>query len=51
MTLGPLSMMVKSGEVHLVESSEIDGIFCDAQPRPRNIMVPIGTGYTIRAAV
>lgn len=43
--------MVKSGEVYVVERSQVDWPYCMDSSRPRNIMVPAGTGFTLRAAV
>lgn len=43
--------MVKSGEVFQVPETNIAYPYCNDSSRPRNIMMPQGIGFAIRAAV
>jgi len=43
--------MVKTGEVYRVNSTEIKGVYCRDESKPRNVSAPAGIGYTLRAAV
>lgn len=43
--------MVKTGEVYRVNSTDIKGVYCCDESKPRNVSAPAGIGYTLRAAV
>jgi len=42
MSKGPFKMMVKTGEVKIDQTAEIDGIYVKTGERPRSICAPQG---------